>query len=146
MKALLVLALAFSSSAFAKVATLSILPSAPIVILGDTMDKGTRIPGPWFQVRYMLSNESAEPITILALNMTITAPNGVVEQRTVTTPIVTVAPGATQMIDLVTTGNLPAPGGRSYVYSVSARALGWMGTYENPGQQLPEVSLTFQTQ
>ena len=55
-------------------AEFEVLPTTPIVIIGDTVSgSGTKVPGPWFNFRLKISNKTDEPITITALALKIYA-------------------------------------------------------------------------
>lgn len=66
--------------------TLNVNPSKPIVITADaTIDGDKKVTGPWFQFTMGMTNNSAEPITIVALELEIFSQgtNGISDSRTV---------------------------------------------------------------
>jgi hypothetical protein len=67
-------------------ATFLVNPGKPIVITADaTVDDGKTIEGPWFEFGMSMTNNTAEPITIVALELEIfsQSTNGISDSRTV---------------------------------------------------------------
>lgn len=54
-------------------AVFEVLPSTPIVILGDVEIGDKKVQGPWFSFRVKMANTTDEDITIIALSITIFA-------------------------------------------------------------------------
>jgi hypothetical protein len=153
----------------------SVLPDKPIVITGDTTDgKGQTIRGPWFQTRFRLTNNSSQPVTVVAISYTIESARDTVvgsfaandfnfstecngkSVMTNYTDFGVFLPGDSGSFRLISRGDCDATtmpvfffGSLSsqdrYVYTVHIHLQGWFGTYDNPTDSLKK-DLTFQTQ
>ncbi len=69
-----------------QLADLTVNPERPIVITADaTLSGDKKITGPWFQFTMNMTNGSTEPITIVALELEVSAPDdtGVISSRPV---------------------------------------------------------------